>query len=70
MHGYDVTRHDRLNHELGGEEGFAPFAEALKSRGLGLLLDIVPNHMGVGNETKWWQDVLENGHASEYADYF
>ena len=70
MHGYDVTRHDRLNPELGGEEGFAPFSEALKSHGLGLLLDIVPNHMGVGNETKWWQDVLENGHASEYAEYF
>ena len=70
MHGYDVTRHDRLNPELGGEDGFGPFADALRNHGLGLLLDIVPNHMGVGNETKWWQDVLENGHASEYADYF
>ncbi len=70
MHGYDVTRHDRLNPELGGDAGFADFSAALKERGLGLLLDIVPNHMGVGNETKWWQDVLENGHASEYANYF
>ena len=70
MHGYDVTRQDRLNPELGGEEGFAPFSAELKKQGLGLLLDIVPNHMGVGNDTKWWQDVLENGHASEYNDYF
>ncbi len=70
MHGYDVTRHDRLNPELGGEEGFAALSANLKKAGMGLLLDIVPNHMGVGNGTKWWQDVLENGHASEYADYF
>jgi (1->4)-alpha-D-glucan 1-alpha-D-glucosylmutase len=70
MHGYDVTRQDRLNPELGGEAAFAPFSAALKHANLGLLLDIVPNHMGVGNDTKWWQDVLENGHASEYADFF
>jgi (1->4)-alpha-D-glucan 1-alpha-D-glucosylmutase len=70
MHGYDVTRQDRLNPELGGEAAFAPFSAALKAANLGLLLDIVPNHMGVGNDTKWWQDVLENGHASEYADFF
>ncbi len=70
MHGYDVTRQDKLNPELGGEEGFAPFSAALKAAGMGLLLDIVPNHMGVGNDTKWWQDVLENGHASDYNDFF
>jgi (1->4)-alpha-D-glucan 1-alpha-D-glucosylmutase len=70
MHGYDVTRQDRLNPELGGEAAFAPFSAALKSAGMGLLLDIVPNHMGVGNDTTWWQDVLENGHASQFADYF
>jgi (1->4)-alpha-D-glucan 1-alpha-D-glucosylmutase len=70
MHGYDVTNHGRLNPELGGSEGFEKFSAALKQAGMGLLLDIVPNHMGVGNDTKWWQDVLENGHASEYADYF
>jgi (1->4)-alpha-D-glucan 1-alpha-D-glucosylmutase len=70
MHGYDVTNQGRLNPELGGENAFAPFSAALKAAGMGLLLDIVPNHMGVGNDTKWWQDVLENGHASEYADYF
>lgn len=70
MHGYDVTRHDRLNPELGGEEGFAQFAARLRELGMGLLLDIVPNHMGVGNDAHWWQDVLLNGRASQFADYF
>ena len=70
MHGYDVTRHDRLNPELGGEGAFHPFAATLKEHGLGLLLDIVPNHMGVGNDSLWWQDVLENGRASRYSGYF
>lgn len=70
MHGYDVTRHDRLNPELGGEEGFARLSRALRARNMGLLLDIVPNHMSVGNDSVWWQDVLENGRTSEYAEYF
>ncbi|MGC1362621.1 MAG: malto-oligosyltrehalose synthase [Silvibacterium sp.] len=70
MHGYDVTRHDRVNPELGGEAGFARIAQALKDNGMGLLLDIVPNHMGVGNDSVWWQDVLENGRASKYAEFF
>jgi (1->4)-alpha-D-glucan 1-alpha-D-glucosylmutase len=70
MHGYDVTRHDRLNPELGGAEHFAPFAETLRQHDMGLLLDIVPNHMGIGRDSVWWQDVLENGHASRYANYF
>ena len=70
LHGYDVTRHDRVNPELGGEAGFAQFAARLRALGMGLLLDIVPNHMGVGNDSMWWQDVLENGRASEYASYF
>ncbi len=70
MHGYDVTRHDRLNPELGGEKGFARLAGRLRELGMGLLLDIVPNHMGVGNDSQWWLDVLENGRASEYASYF
>ena len=70
MHGYDVTRHDRLNPELGGEEAFARLSAQLRERQMGLLLDIVPNHMGVGNDSQWWQDVLENGRASQYASYF
>ncbi len=70
MHGYDVTRQNRFNPELGGDEGFARFTETLRNAGMGLLLDIVPNHMGVGNDSVWWQDVLENGKASEYAAFF
>ncbi|HEX4005755.1 MAG TPA: malto-oligosyltrehalose synthase [Acidobacteriaceae bacterium] len=70
LHGYDVTRHDRLNPELGGDHGFARFSSRLRELGMGLLLDIVPNHMGVGNDSVWWQDVLQNGRASHYADYF
>ena len=70
MHGYDVARHDCLNPELGGEAAFAPFTAALREREMGLLLDTVPNHMGVGNASVWWQDVLENGRASEYSGYF
>ncbi len=70
MHGYDVTRHDRLNPELGGEAEFDRLTARLRELGMGLLLDIVPNHMGVGNDSQWWQDVLENGRASQYASYF
>ncbi|MFT4114610.1 malto-oligosyltrehalose synthase [Silvibacterium sp.] len=70
MHGYDVARHDRFNPELGGDEGFNRFADTLREAGMGYLMDIVPNHMGVGNDSVWWQDVLENGRASEYSDYF
>lgn len=70
MHGYDVTRHDRLNPELGGETGFAALAASLREGKMGLLLDTVPNHMGVGNASVWWQDVLENGRASEFSGYF
>lgn len=69
-HGYDVIRHDRLNPELGGEEGFNWLSCALREANMGLLLDIVPNHMGLGNKSVWWQDVLENGRASEYATFF
>ena len=69
-HGYDVVRHDRLNPELGGDVKFKPFTAALRRESMGLLLDTVPNHMGVGNNSVWWQDVLENGRASEYSSYF
>jgi (1->4)-alpha-D-glucan 1-alpha-D-glucosylmutase len=65
MHGYDVVAHAEINPELGGEEGFARFVAALKAHGLGQLLDMVPNHMGVfGADNAWWMDVLENGPAS------
>ncbi len=69
-HGYDVARHDCLNPELGGEPGFGVLTGALRERSMGLLLDTVPNHMGVGNQSVWWQDVLENGRSSEFSGFF
>ncbi len=71
MHGYDIVDHNSLNPEIGTEEQFRDFIAELKARGMGVVLDIVPNHMGVGRgDNPWWQDVLANGHASEYADFF
>lgn len=71
MHGYDVVAHAEINPELGGAEGFARFVDALKANGLGQLLDMVPNHMGVfGADNAWWMDVLENGPASLFAQHF
>ncbi len=70
-HGYDITDHSRLNPELGGEEGFARLAATLREHQLGLILDVVPNHMGIGDlRNAWWRDVLENGPSSVYAPYF
>jgi (1->4)-alpha-D-glucan 1-alpha-D-glucosylmutase len=71
MHGYDIIDHNRINPELGGEEGFEKLCRALRQRGMGLVLDLVANHVGVNEDVNhWWQDVLENGRASEYANYF
>jgi (1->4)-alpha-D-glucan 1-alpha-D-glucosylmutase len=70
-HGYDVCDHSRLSPELGGEAGFQAFGAALGQHGLGLILDAVPNHMGIGDPGNvWWMDVLENGPGSVYASYF
>ena len=70
-HGYDIVDHNQLNPEIGSEEDFRAFVSELKTRGMGLILDIVPNHMGVGYGTNpWWQDVLQNGRASAFADFF
>jgi (1->4)-alpha-D-glucan 1-alpha-D-glucosylmutase len=70
-HGYDVVNHDQLNPELGGEEGFARLSAALKDSDIGLILDFVPNHMGVGHsDNAWWLDVLEWGQRSPYAASF
>jgi (1->4)-alpha-D-glucan 1-alpha-D-glucosylmutase len=69
-HGYDIVDHDRLNPELGGE-GFARLSAALKEHGLGLILDFVPNHMGVGSaDNAWWLDVLEWGPESPHERSF
>src|SRR5262245_51518327 len=70
-HGYDVADHNRLREELGGETAFQRFTSALKAHGMGLLIDVVPNHMGIAqNHNAWWLDVLENGPASAYAATF
>lgn len=70
-HGYDIIDHGQLNPELGGEEAFARLSDALKKHDLGLILDFVPNHMGVGHaDNAWWLDVLEWGKDSPYAQAF
>jgi (1->4)-alpha-D-glucan 1-alpha-D-glucosylmutase len=70
-HGYDVVDHRAINPELGGEAALERFVEVLHAHGMGLILDIVPNHMGVfGDDNAWWQDVLQNGPQSRYARYF
>ncbi len=70
-HGYDIIDHNAFNPEIGGAADFEQFAAALKANGMGLMLDLVPNHMGVlGADNAWWLDLLENGEASAYADYF
>ena len=69
-HGYDVVDPNRLNPELGSTEDFEALVNSLRDRGMGLIIDIVPNHMAASPENAWWMDVLENGPASRYASYF
>jgi malto-oligosyltrehalose synthase len=70
-HGYDVVDHNSFNPEIGSREEFDGFVAALRAHTMGHILDIVPNHVGVmGADNAWWMDVLENGQASIYADYF
>jgi (1->4)-alpha-D-glucan 1-alpha-D-glucosylmutase len=69
-HGYDVTDPTRINPELGTEEEFATLQTELQNRGMGLLLDTVPNHMAASAENPWWMDVLENGTQSAFAAFF
>ena len=70
-HGYDITNHQAFNPEIGTEADYDALCEALQAHGMGQVLDIVPNHMGVaGNDNQWWHDVLENGPASPYAGFF
>jgi (1->4)-alpha-D-glucan 1-alpha-D-glucosylmutase len=70
QHGYDVTDPSHLDTELGNEDQFEAFQSALQKKGIGMLLDIVPNHMAASSENPWWMDVLENGPGSAYAAYF
>ena len=71
MHGYDIVDHAAINPELGGEPALHRLVGALRAHGMGLVVDIVPNHMGVGGaDNAWWLDVLEWGRASAYASFF
>lgn len=69
-HGYDVVDPQRVNEELGGASAHKRFCTKLGEIGLGQVLDIVPNHMSLGKENRYWWDVLENGPSSRYASYF
>ena len=70
-HGYDIVDHTKLNPELGGEAGFERLSAALKQHDIGLILDFVPNHVGVHfADNPWWLDVLEWGPASPHAASF
>jgi len=69
-HGYDVTNVNEIDPSIGGREGFDRMVQALKQAGLGLILDIVPNHMAASLENPWWRDVLEQGEQSRYARHF
>jgi (1->4)-alpha-D-glucan 1-alpha-D-glucosylmutase len=71
MHGYDTVDYSRVNPELGGEDELHALVTALREYGMGLIVDIVPNHMAVGkNDNRWWLDVLEWGRESPYASFF
>jgi (1->4)-alpha-D-glucan 1-alpha-D-glucosylmutase len=69
-HGYDVTDHNEIDPTLGGQEGFGRLSDALREAGLGLILDIVPNHMAASLENRWWRSVVQWGAESPYARHF
>ncbi|PRC49632.1 malto-oligosyltrehalose synthase, partial [Mycobacterium sp. ITM-2017-0098] len=71
-HGYDVTDPTTVSAELGGPEGFRRLADAAHAAGLGVIVDIVPNHVGVDDpsQNRWWWDLLTHGRGSAYATYF
>src|SRR5262249_25600488 len=70
-HGYDICDHSQISADLGGEEGFSALADAARRQGMGIVLDVVPNHMAVDHPSnRWWADVLENGPSSNFARYF
>lgn len=69
-HGYDVTDANEIDPSLGGQAGFDRLVESLASAGMGLILDIVPNHMAASTENGWWRDVLKFGRESRYAHHF
>lgn len=70
LHGYDTISWDFIDRERGGEEGLLALVAALRAHDMGLILDIVPNHMTTNPQNVWWQDVLQHGRQSRYAHYF
>lgn len=71
MHGYDVTDHSRFNPEIVDEESFLKLSGELRRRKMGLIADVVPNHMCISHPSNvWWWDVLENGPSSPFARFF
>ncbi|BAK82563.1 malto-oligosyltrehalose synthase [Komagataeibacter medellinensis] len=69
-HGYDTIAYDRIDPELGGEAALLRLTDRLHAHGMGLILDIVPNHMAVDAGNAWWLDVLAWGRASAHANWF
>ncbi|MFZ2527810.1 MAG: malto-oligosyltrehalose synthase [Rhodococcus sp. (in: high G+C Gram-positive bacteria)] len=71
-HGYDVTDPSTVSEALGGRAGLDALADRARSRGMGLVIDIVPNHVGVADarQNRWWWDVLQHGQSSRYATHF
>lgn len=69
-HGYDTVDYNQFNPKLGDEDEFNQLAEVLSAHQMGLMLDLVPNHMGVSTENVWWTDVLKEGLSSKYAHFF
>ena len=70
VHGYDIIDHNRLNPEVGSDRDFDELAATLHAHEMGLIVDFVPNHMGIGPDNTWWLDVLEWGQDSPFAHYF
>jgi (1->4)-alpha-D-glucan 1-alpha-D-glucosylmutase len=69
-HGYDVTDPTHVSQALGGDDAFVALADAAHAHEMGIVLDIVPNHMGIGADNPYWDDVLAHGRESRYADWF
>jgi len=71
MHGYDVTNPERINPEIGTPDELREFSDRLRRHGMGIIADVVPNHMSIDRPANpWWWDVLENGPSSPYARFF
>ncbi|HLJ13576.1 MAG TPA: malto-oligosyltrehalose synthase [Bryobacteraceae bacterium] len=70
LHGYDIVNPMQMNSELGTDHDLEELMVKLEHYGMGVVLDVVPNHMAASTENPWWRDVLENGPSSEYSSFF